>query len=196
MRCGKNLRDAAAMSGLPADDQTPVSGGDVSSLEVGDRESVPGQVLVLQVVVNTLRLCPIFRGLNDSDLYMIARLCSERAFSPGETLAAAGMRRSEAYLIREGSVGLFLRADGEEVPLDHYSSGDLVSVMGLMDTRPVGAFTARAVSAVRCYVITAKSFQDLANTHPHIGFEVMSAAVGLLSNRLFQALHLLRSRQS
>lgn len=70
------------------------------------------------VAVQTLAHMELFEGLPDRALSVIATLCQERSFAPGETILSQGHPADQIYLLQEGTVGLFVSPSSHPAPVN------------------------------------------------------------------------------
>lgn len=136
---------------------------------------------------DALRKSDVFRDLSDTELHMVATLCSPVHFQAGETVYRVGARRQRALVITEGSIGVFVEIGGAGRRVDTYSIGEVVAPGSLVGSGPVGLLTLEALDEVRALAIPGARFQEFTEAYPQISVKVMTALVARLHRR---ALHL------
>jgi len=136
--------------------------------------------------VELLKTCPYFERLTDVELRLLGGICAEASFAPGEIIAHARKRRGRAYVVVEGTVGMFYVSRGEEIPIDNHGPGAALSIPALLPNPPYPSVKYVALSPVSLLEIPPSFFQDLVRDHPHIGVEVFSVLADGLLRRIIQ----------
>ncbi len=129
----------------------------------------------------------LFEGLDEAELDLIAEICDERTMQSGEVVAKQGEAGNELYVIWDGLVEVV----HEETPQDptprtvvNLGQGQLFGEMALVDLGPRSA-TVRVVSdSATLQAIDRKSFDQVCDTHHHLGYVVMRNMAADLSFKL------------
>ena len=135
-----------------------------------------------------LRWCELFAELEDSELELIAPLCSARTYAAGETIFSAHDRADELYCLQEGRVALMiqLRSGVErsgDVTLEDVEPGHVFGWSSVVKQQRFTA-SALALEPVTVCAIDAGDLGALFDTHTHIGFVVMKQLANVISSRL------------
>jgi CRP-like cAMP-binding protein len=128
----------------------------------------------------------LFEGLSEEELTQVAKICTERRFSQGQTIAKQGAPGEEFYIITEGFVEILLgsRPDREARVIVSLGTGQVIGEMALLDQGPRSA-TVRAISEPTVVqVIPRQRFEALCEQDTHIGYIVMRNLAADLSFKL------------
>ncbi|SDH36737.1 Crp/Fnr family transcriptional regulator [Propionivibrio dicarboxylicus] len=88
----------------------------------------------------SLRAVPLFAGVPDEQLELVARVAVKRKFPKHRTVVFAGDKTSALYVIVSGSAKVLSRdSEGREVILAFLSQGECFGEMGLIDGEPRSA---------------------------------------------------------
>ncbi len=89
---------------------------------------------------SVLKNLPIFKGLSDSDLSLIAPILKIMTFKSGEVVIHEGDEGDSLFIIRNGSVEVFTTSgDGKEVNLGLLTEGSYFGELSLFDDHPRSA---------------------------------------------------------
>jgi CRP/FNR family cyclic AMP-dependent transcriptional regulator len=125
-----------------------------------------------------LRNVPIFSGLSDSDLELLARQMKERRFSEGSAVTTEGAGAAGIYVIVEGkatvSVGGQFRAT--------LGPGDYFGESALIDEGTRSA-SITAATDILSYGLTAWEFKPFVEEHPQVAWAMLQT----LARRLREA---------
>ncbi|MEO5700162.1 MAG: cyclic nucleotide-binding domain-containing protein [Casimicrobiaceae bacterium] len=119
-----------------------------------------------------LRNVPLFSGLSDSELKLLAFTGRVLRFEPGETLMRQGERADCAYVILEGEVEIMGEAAGGSFLIAVQGKNALVGEMGIICDAPRSA-TVRAKTPARALCISGEMFLRLACENPQRALYVM-----------------------
>lgn len=135
---------------------------------------------------HVLQSIDLFEGLNENELVQVAKICSEKRFGQGQTIARQGVLGDELYIITEGFVEILLgnRPDREARVIVSLGTGQIIGEMALLDQGPRSA-TVRATSdPTVVQVIPRKDFEELCQRDTRIGYIVMRNLAADLSFKL------------
>ena len=100
--------------------------------------------------IRFLRAVPLFEGLSDDVLRLVANYSTQRTFQAGEILVYQGDVGSTCYVITQGRVRVFVVAeDGRELAVRILGPGEIFGEMALLDDEPRSA----NVDKMRCVVL-------------------------------------------
>ena len=121
----------------------------------------------------------LFKGLSDSDLRRIARLCSERRYPQGATIFSEGEPADATFIVTEGLVKLISVSDKGDETILHILKPD--QIFGeLLFSEEKRAFDAVASTDVLVTIIPRKSFEEILSSFPTVARNFIC----LLSRRL------------
>ena len=120
--------------------------------------------------VETLKLVPLFAGLDRKEVGQIARLLKERRFSAGETVVMEGSGGAAFFLIDSGEATVTIRGV-EQTTLQR---GDYFGEIALIDEGPRAA-TVTATSDLVCYGLTFWEFGPLVQENGAIGWKLLQS---------------------
>lgn len=102
---------------------------------------------------------------------------------PGEFVFQAGDSGANMFIIEDGSVELFINANGEEKQLAVMEQGDFFGEMAILEDQPRSA-SARALSECQLLRIDKSTFNEMLRQNPEIAVRMLRK----LSRRLRHAL--------
>jgi len=126
--------------------------------------------------IDTLKRIPIFEGIDDDGLDVIARLATDFTAPPGQVLAEVGQPGTGLFVIEEGVVEVDL-ADGSAVEL---GPGEFFGEVALLTDSPRNA-RVRARTEVRCLAIERHVFTLLLDAQPTIAAKMLPVVARRLS---------------
>lgn len=112
--------------------------------------------------VDALRACPLFAGVDDPTLDLVAAALRVRRFRRGETIFHAGDPGEALFIVADGEVKITLPSEDGSDPaiLTTIPSGGFFGALALLDGAPRSA-TAVALGAVTCHVLHRDAFARL-----------------------------------
>ena len=125
---------------------------------------------------------PLFKGLGDQDLQLLAEATRVVNFTAGETIVEIGEPGRSLYLVTEGQVLVLYPARTAEFELARLGPGEFFGEMALLNEKPRSA-TVRSVGDVSALVLDKTEFRSLVLDRPHVALELLEA----LSVRIRQA---------
>jgi hypothetical protein len=90
----------------------------------------------------------------------------------GEAILVEGETGKEMYIIEEGRVEIYRKANGGERRLGLLEAGDFFGEMGLLDDQPRTA-SARATVDTRLLLIDETTFEQILRRHPEVSIRIM-----------------------
>jgi CRP/FNR family cyclic AMP-dependent transcriptional regulator len=112
--------------------------------------------------IDALRACPLFDGVDDGTLGLIAGLLRVRRFRRAETIFHAGDPGDALFIVVTGEVKIILPSEDGSDPaiLTTIPAGGFFGALALLDGAPRSA-TAVALDAVTCHVLHRDAFARL-----------------------------------
>ncbi len=148
---------------LNNNDQRAKHGRRVQSTEI----SMGEKILLLKEI-------DIFSGLSAAELAAIAAETKELDYPEGDIVIQQDEVGETVFLIIEGKVAVIKElGDGEQVTLDHISSGGAFGEMALIDDAPRSA-TIRTVTTCRFLILHKQEFKETAMEFPRISLQICS----------------------
>jgi CRP/FNR family transcriptional regulator, cyclic AMP receptor protein len=126
----------------------------------------------------SLRNVPIFSGLSDDDLELLARQMKERRFSEGSAVTTEGAGAAGFFVIVEGNATVSV---GGEVRAT-LGPGDYFGEIALIDEGTRSA-SITAATDILSYGLTAWEFKPFVEEHPQVAWAMLQT----LARRLREA---------
>lgn len=100
----------------------------------------------------------LFQGLDKKHLAVLAKLCHERSFGPGEAIVNEGESGIGLFILGSGRVEVLQKRGADEQQLRTMAAGEVFGELGLL-TDHARTASVRALEPTTCLVMTAWSFQ-------------------------------------
>lgn len=138
----------------------------------------------MQSLAELIALSPVFAGLPDDDLRLIAGCARNVRFDEGELIAREGEPADTFYLVRRGRVALELHTpDRGGLVIDTADAGDVVGWSWLFPPYR-WHFDARAVEGVGAVAFDAACLRGKCGDDPRLGYELMKRFAQVMIERL------------
>jgi CRP/FNR family cyclic AMP-dependent transcriptional regulator len=121
-----------------------------------------------------LRKVPLFRGVDDAKLRLLAFMSERVRFDVGETLVEEGDYGDTAYIILEGTADVLIETPSGQQHVATVKEHDFVGEIAILIDVPRTA-TVRASTPVVALTVTKEKFFKLVTNFPDMGIEVMRA---------------------
>lgn len=130
-----------------------------------------------------LRRYPFFGTLDDAQLKAVAMVCTRRVFEKSETFFEEHAKADKLYLLIDGSIDLFYRAEVEfpskdspppkEFLVDDINQGEVFGIAALIEPY---SYTATARAGKRCDVVEldAEKIRKMFEQDVVLGFNLMT----------------------
>src|SRR5665647_303830 len=128
----------------------------------------------MQTIEDIVRELPLFKGLTDAELELIAGCGSNVQFREGELLLRDGDEANAFYVVRHGSVALetFVAARGA-VTIETLEPGEVVGWSWLFPPYR-WHFDARALTLVRATSFDGACLRGKCDSDAQLGYDLMS----------------------
>jgi CRP/FNR family cyclic AMP-dependent transcriptional regulator len=138
----------------------------------------------METIDAILKDVPLFNGLSEEELELIAGCGSNIHFREGEVLFREGDEANTFYVVRHGSVALemFVPARGP-VTIETLASGDVVGWSWLFAPYR-WQFDARALVDVRATVFAGACLREKCEADPRLGYDLMGRFAQVMMERL------------
>lgn len=121
-----------------------------------------------------LRSIPLFRGVDDSKLRLLAFLSERITFDDGENLVEEGDFGDTAYIIIDGTADVVINTPAGQQRVATVGKNDFVGEIAILIDVPRTA-TVRATSTVLALSINKEHFFKMLSNFPDMAVEVMRA---------------------
>lgn len=137
--------------------------------------------------LDVLRGCDLFHGLNDQQLSLVEKLCTNEVFEPGACLGKQGCKQDRIFVVEEGTVAIILEVGPlSQRQVQAASRFDVACWSGGIEPNICTA-TARAIEKTKVLSLRGEDFCELCLTHPDIGCKVCRGIARVIAGRLRQA---------
>jgi len=139
---------------------------------------------MLRSLENVLAEVPLFEGLDDADLELLAGCAGNVHFEAGERLFREGDPADTFYVVRHGSVAIetFVPARGE-VMIETIEGGEVIGWSWLFEPYR-WHFDARALTTVRATAFDGACLRGKCEADPALGYALTSRFAQVLIERL------------
>ena len=127
-------------------------------------------------IVETLKKTPLWSGLAEKELKVIAHSFKELKYDSGDMIVRKGEAGVGFYLVSEGNVEV--RSDGKV--LSKLGPGQFFGEMSILDGQPRSADVV-ALEPSRCLVLTSWRFHGIVSSHPTMALKLLQESVRRLS---------------
>ena len=124
--------------------------------------------LETNAIVEMLQKTPLWSGLTEKELKVIARSFKELKYESGQVIVRKGEPGVGFYLIVDGTVEV--RSDGRV--LSKLGPGQFFGEMALLDGQPRSADVV-ALEPSRCLAMTSWSFNAIISEHPKMALKML-----------------------
>lgn len=121
-----------------------------------------------------LRKVPLFRGVDDQKLRLLAFMSERVVFEVGENIVVEGDFGDTAYIILSGAADVVIATQSGEQHVATVKENDFVGEIAILIDVPRTA-TVRATSEVVALAVSKEHFFKLLNNFPDMAVEVMRA---------------------
>jgi len=137
--------------------------------------------------LDVLRGCDLFHGLNDQQLGLVEKLCTNEVFEPGACLGKQGCKQDKIFVIEEGTVAIILEVGPlSQRQVQAASRLDVVCWSGAVEPNICTA-TTRAIEKTRVLAFRGQELCELCLTRPDIGSRLCWGIARAIAGRLRQA---------
>ncbi|MBL7209612.1 MAG: cyclic nucleotide-binding domain-containing protein [Dehalococcoidia bacterium] len=142
-------------------------------------------------LIQILRRCEVFVGLDDSDLEKIAGLssCRRNTYGAGEFIFYENAEAKDFYILEDGEVSLLFTMHNEgskelaQVPVDIITKGDVFGWSSLVTPHSL-TLSALCVKPSSVVAVAGAELSQLMDSNHFLGYEVMKGLVRVIGARL------------
>lgn len=156
-----------------------------------DGPSDPFQELPdIQITEQFLNNCELGGMLNDAQRYRLASIMHIDRYSPGDLIARADTIGDEMYMVREGSLEVWLQPNAQlgraitPTRLATMHPGEVVGELALLDSAPRSADVVAGPHGATVLTLTRTALETLADDDPTMGMRMMQNLAVSLGRRL------------
>jgi CRP-like cAMP-binding protein len=128
--------------------------------------------LETNAIVKMLQKAPLWSGLTEKELKVIARSFKELKYESGDIIVRKGEAGVGFYLMAEGTVEV--RSDGKV--LSKLGPGQFFGEMSVLDGQPRSADVV-ALEPSRCLAMSSWSFKSIVSEHPKMALKMLQEFV-------------------
>jgi len=128
--------------------------------------------MTLKADVQALKKVPLFAGVDDAKLRLLAFISERVTFKASERLVEQGEKGDAAYIILSGTADVVINTDGSEQCVAQVKSNDVIGEIAILIDVPRTA-TVQATSDIVALAVTKENFFKLLNNFPDMAVEVM-----------------------
>lgn len=128
--------------------------------------------MTLDIEVDALRKVPIFKGIEQAKLRLLAFISERMNFDAGEDLCVQGEPGDTAYVILDGTADVVVNTPQGPRRVAQVKQNDFVGEISILCDIPRTA-TIRAKTDLGVLAISKDNFLKMLREFPEMGFEVM-----------------------
>lgn len=136
-----------------------------------------------QTVAEYLTGLPLFQGLTNKEVSLLASLMHERSFGDGEIIFEQGTPSGALYLIREGCVELFRTTNGKEKMVATLGPNEHLGEIALLLDETPRHISARSKGPTEALAFSRPDFDNLVVRSPILSIKVLRALGRLFALR-------------
>ncbi len=135
-----------------------------------------------------LRQVELFRGIDATELQLIAREMAEQSYKDGDVLFREGEPGDRLFLLLTGTMHVYVERDGKTITYSRLEAGEFFGEMALIEATPRSA-TVQAEAPSVCLTLSRQSFLDLLQRYPNIALAMMKDLLPRLRRTNVQLQH-------
>ncbi|MEM8742786.1 MAG: cyclic nucleotide-binding domain-containing protein [Pseudomonadota bacterium] len=128
--------------------------------------------MMLTQETEILSASPLFRGVDQAQLKLLALMAEARTFHDGEDLMIQGHEGDAAFVLLEGKAAVIIAIGGRETTVAQLGQNDIVGEMALLTDSPRTA-TVRAKGTVRALRVDRSGLLRLLAEFPTMTLELL-----------------------
>jgi len=127
----------------------------------------------------------VFSQFSSEDRGIIAKLMEYEKIKKGDVLITEDSFGNSMYYVVSGMIEIQKKSeDGRHVFIAQISSGSMIGELAMVENDSYRSASAIAIEDCELLALTRKGFEELAKSHPTIGFELMKEIGASLAGRL------------
>ena len=132
---------------------------------------IMGSISSNRELFDFLKRVPLFATIPDAELQKLCPLFERLSAKKGDIIFSEGDPGNAMYIIKSGSVGVYVRQDGSEALVADLHRGDFFGEMSLIAKRPRNA-TIKVILDAQLYRLEKDHFDRLLEQNPVIGLNL------------------------
>jgi uncharacterized membrane protein len=146
----------------------------------------------MSATLDMLAEVPLFETMDDTERESLCQLLETRRYDKGETIFRAGDVGDSFYIVRGGTIQIYIENfEGEKIILRESTPGDVFGDVSMFDGGPRTAF-AVATEDTEVLFLDKEGLLALVKKHPHAALDLLS----VMGKRLRSTNELLRHQVS
>lgn len=138
---------------------------------------------------NMIKKFSCFHDLSEAQLQAIADISNSVCYSPGYVLFEEGEQGKYLYLLIDGDVEVFFKADDKDFnKVDTISSEEMAGCSAMVPPHTYTA-TEKALSEVEVLEIDINDLRDLIGNDPELGLKLQQYMIQTLNDRILKLRH-------
>jgi CRP/FNR family cyclic AMP-dependent transcriptional regulator len=137
--------------------------------------------------LDLLQSVELFEGVGPDELKLLASICREQNFQPGEIITSQGETGDEIFIVQQGFVEVIrseLTPGAGPRTVVNLGEGQIFGEMALVDHGPRSATIRAASDPTSVLVIMREDFERACEQNYHLGYIVMRNIAADLSFKL------------
>jgi len=134
-------------------------------------------------VIDLLKSIPLFKDLEDGDLWRLQDIVYERRYKKGESVFQENNPGSGMYIISKGTVAITVKIGEKEQELARLSKGVFFGELALLDSSPRSA-GAIAIEESNLIAFFRPDLMDLLERAPKLGAHIIFKLNSLIASRI------------
>ena len=134
-----------------------------------------------------LKKCDLFKHLNNEQISIIEKMCTEETFEPGTVICKQDKKSDKIYVVEDGLVGIILEVGPlSQRQVQSASTHDVFGWSAMIEPFVYTA-TVKAVKKTTALAFSGKNLVDLYATKPEIGCLISRGLTYVVARRLLEA---------
>jgi CRP/FNR family transcriptional regulator, cyclic AMP receptor protein len=133
--------------------------------------------------VSFLMTYPIYRDFEPQDIDVLSQICEEAVYKDKETIFSAGSPGDAMYIIKSGSVKIWIETEKRKKMIALLSDGEFFGEMALIDNSPRSA-TVTAEGGTALVKLSINGLNRLKTEFSATGFKVIGVLLKYMAQRI------------
>jgi CRP-like cAMP-binding protein len=139
------------------------------------------------MTLGVIELLPLFQGLDQNDLAILASLCRAEVYDQEQTVFSQGDKAETMYVLASGRISIRYKPyDGEILTVADVHPGDIFGWSAIL-RRPAYTSCAVALEPSRVISISGDGLRQLCRARPGAGTAILNRLIEVIPERLKEA---------